>query len=345
MIAFRADGNKEIGMGHLMRCICIAENLVRGGNEVIFIVSPDSDTEIIAEHGMRIVQMKADGPLGWDLQELVETIGRHQVHVLVVDSYRTSLRDFSELRKITKVVYLDDLYTFDADTDVVINCNLDAEPESYEASNIVERKVYTGVGYFPLRQEFDGYQNKSIRREVSKVLITTGSTDPFRCAAQIIEAVPVIQYPHITFAVLLGKYYSEAYVEELKRNYSRYENLVFVQWGGNIGKLLSQSDILISSGSSTVLEALSLGVPCITFQFAENHRTECMELDARGMAPWAGIYNLDNSKEANDRLHKLFREELDYETRNQQYSVFSPCFDGNGLQRIADIINQTNASK
>lgn len=345
MIAFRADGNKDIGMGHLMRCICIAENLVQSGNEVIFIVSPDSDTQIIAQHNLRVIQMKSAGPLGWNLQELTETIGRYHVNVLIVDSYRTTRSDFAELRTHTKVIYLDDLYTFDAKVDVVINCNIDSKAEPYERSNIMDRKVYTGVDYFPLRKEFDGYKNGSIRREVSTVLITTGSTDPFHCTAQIVEALPVTRYPNVMFVILLGKYYPGAYVDKLKLYCTRYKNVIFAPWGGNIAKLISESDILISSGSSTVLEALSLGVPCITFQFAENHKTECEELDRREMAPWAGIYDSNQSKDTNRKLRELFKVELDYEIRKRQYDAFSRCFDGNGLQRIVDIINQTNAPK
>ena len=44
MIAIRADCNSEIGMGHVMRCLSVADSLKTLGEEVCFIVSKDTDT-------------------------------------------------------------------------------------------------------------------------------------------------------------------------------------------------------------------------------------------------------------------------------------------------------------
>lgn len=47
MIVFRADGNSEIGSGHVMRCLSIAEVARDLGEECIFITSSDDMTSVI----------------------------------------------------------------------------------------------------------------------------------------------------------------------------------------------------------------------------------------------------------------------------------------------------------
>lgn len=344
MIAFLVDGNSHIGMGHMMRCMCIADALVNMGKDILFILSPDSDVQSIKRGTFNVIKMPKSGNQGWDLQEALKTIRLNNVSLLVIDSYRIMLNDFTEFKKNTKVIYLDDLYTYNADVNAIINCNIDSRSEPYNAACVSGRKVFTGAGYFPLRQEFAGYKNASLRQAVKSVLITTGSTDPCKCAAQIIKTVPINDYPGILFKILLGKYYPDDYVDYLKMNCIDLGNIKFVEWGRNIAKTISESDVVISSGSSTVFESLSLNVPCITFQFAENHNAECVELDRLGMAPWAGIYGSVHDVETNDCLRNLFMKELEYEVRLEQCKVYTPVFDGGGLQRIIKIICEMEVS-
>lgn len=47
MIAIRVDGNGDIGIGHIMRCMSIAGALVENGVEVLFITCDNLAEEII----------------------------------------------------------------------------------------------------------------------------------------------------------------------------------------------------------------------------------------------------------------------------------------------------------
>lgn len=47
MIAIRVDGNGDIGIGHIMRCMSIAGALVENGVEVLFITCDKLAEEII----------------------------------------------------------------------------------------------------------------------------------------------------------------------------------------------------------------------------------------------------------------------------------------------------------
>lgn len=346
MIGFRVDGNAEIGMGHYMRSVCVAERLRDSGETILFISSEDSDTEFIEYKGFFVYKLRKWNTNGWDVLEAIEIIKKKKITTLFIDIYRINKYDFDVLRENVRTIYIDDMNFFDCNVDAVINFNLGADEECYKKYSIVSREIYTGIKYFPLRQEFREKINKEIKEKVKGVLITTGSTDPCKCALKIIRALSIENYPDINFQILVGLFYSKQYQEELFFECNSKRNVEFIFWGQNMADIISQNDMVISSGSTTVFEALSLNVPCITFQFADNHNMECKQLEEQEFAAWAGIYNnTENTCRTSDRLRFLFDTELKYEKRLKRSYRFREVFDKCGLDRIVQVINYINHKK
>ena len=50
MIAIRVNGNNEIGMGHMMRCLAINEEIVQAGLQSAFLVSEESNVEMLSKN-------------------------------------------------------------------------------------------------------------------------------------------------------------------------------------------------------------------------------------------------------------------------------------------------------
>ena len=59
MIIVRADGNKEIGTGHLMRCISIMEQS-KERSDIMFLVADQSAKEIIEKKGFLCTVLNTD---------------------------------------------------------------------------------------------------------------------------------------------------------------------------------------------------------------------------------------------------------------------------------------------
>ena len=51
MFYFRADGNEKIAMGHVMRCLTIAEALRERGEKVLFLTADESPVQFIEKRG------------------------------------------------------------------------------------------------------------------------------------------------------------------------------------------------------------------------------------------------------------------------------------------------------
>lgn len=346
MIGFRVDGNAEIGMGHYMRSACIAERLRNNGETILFISSEDSETDFVENKGFLVYKLRKWNTNGWDVIETIEIIKEKGITTLFIDIYRITEYDFEILRENVRTIYIDDLNLFNCNVDAVINFNLEADEKFYKEHSIVSREVYAGIKYFPLRQEFSEKGEKEIKNNVKSILITTGSTDPIKCALKVMQALSIDNYPDVNFQVLIGLFYSKQYQEELFLKYSGKRNVEFISWGQNMADVISQNDMVISSGSTTVFEALSLNVPCITFQFADNHNIECVQLEKQGLAAWAGIYNnTENDCRTSDRLRLLFNAELKYEERLKHSFRFRKVFDGSGIDRIVQVINYVNHKK
>ena len=60
MIYIRVDANREIGMGHMMRCLSIAEALMEKGEKVRFIVAAQDATDVLEQRGMSYTVLNTD---------------------------------------------------------------------------------------------------------------------------------------------------------------------------------------------------------------------------------------------------------------------------------------------
>ena len=196
--------------------------------------------------------------------------------------------------------------------------------------------MYLGVDYFPLRKEFCDEDNHSISYAVKSVLITTGSTDSKCVCLKILETLSD-RNDGICFDVLLGCFFEDDYVAKLRLYASQRKNVKLITWGQNMAKLYKQEDIVIAPGSTTIFEALSMNVPCLSFEFIENQHEQCLEMDKRELVPYVGnltIFGLEEER----KLLSLFKEELRYETRLKQSKRFSALCDKCGASRIANLL-------
>lgn len=337
MIGFRLDYNSFVGTGHMFRCLSIASSIIKKGGDVCFVLSNDSSPSYIIQLGIPYHIVSNSRYNNWSIEDEKEMLSLYNITTLIVDSYTVDKKMISSLHECCKLIYIDDYVRDDFDVDIIINYNIEVRPYHYSLDKN-GRKVYTGISFFPLRDSLKPLPHKIIQNKVNNVLITTGGTDPLCCIDKILGALEVNNYPSITFKIILGLFFEKNYVDCLKNKYFGYNNVEFLEWGQDMRALYEETDIVISPGSTTVYEALSFGVPCLTFEFTENQHNECIALENMGIARYIGDYNLDESQLINSQLCMLFDSELDYKTRKKQNEFFSMLFDGNGSDRVADII-------
>lgn len=196
MIVIRADANSKIGMGHVMRCLSVAEALLKLGEEVLFVTADDAPVPLLTGKGIpyRILHtdyadMEAELPeLLCILQELTQqaelpeavmpqmSLQRKDIAILV-DSYFVTEAYLSTLKERLTTIYMDDIYAFSYPVDMLINYNIYGEEMGYEKdAAFADTKLLLGTKYVPLREEFSQAAGYVSLKDVSQ----TAGYEPLR---------------------------------------------------------------------------------------------------------------------------------------------------------------------
>jgi len=269
MLYIRADGNPEIGTGHLMRCLSIADAVKKRGGTATFIIADELVEAMLSERGYSVVCLYSEwNNLETEIEKMVSLIETHSVDRLLIDSYFVTPEYLQRLRELTYVIYIDDLDAFHYPCDMLINYNCYADKFDYPA-RYPGPSLLLGCQYAPLREEFSDLPIRVPAKDVKSVLVTTGGIDPFRAAEKIVRnAKTSLDLKHLIFHVVAGRFNPN--IEELTRLESEFDG-VFLHWNiQKISQLMLDCDIAVSAGGSTLYELCACGTPTVTFALADN---------------------------------------------------------------------------
>lgn len=190
MFYFRVDANKHIATGHVMRCLSIAQELKRRGEDCTFITADTESFKLINSWDFNTISLNSSwDKLELEIDTLHQIIKTRNIKRLFVDSYYATDFYLAELSKFTNIIYLDDLGLITNPVHTIINYNNYADTLGYkkrfEKNNV---KLLLGSQYVPLRQEFQKVESV-FKKEVKNILITTGGGDIYNVAGSIISQI------------------------------------------------------------------------------------------------------------------------------------------------------------
>ena len=190
-IFIRADANTDLGMGHVMRCLSIADAIRNAGLKVIFIIADeDIAYSIIKDRGYNVIALhtdyrKTESELAYWPFDMISSDD-----CVIVDSYFVTLNYLNVLRKKIRLVYIDDMAAFPYPCDVLINYNNYASLQTYKnlynSQSLPE--LLLGVSYAPLRKMFRNVPRKIQPEKVENILISTGGADFLHLALKFIKS-------------------------------------------------------------------------------------------------------------------------------------------------------------
>lgn len=167
MIGIRADANKIIASGHVMRCITVAKQIIALGEEVTFFVADEESKALFDDFSKDLSGVEAV-VLGsnWqdmesELVRLREEIAGRNIDTLLVDSYKVTVNYFTELSRVCRTAYMDDLGKEAYPVDILINYSgfydvlgYDKLYEGVCGFSGEKTKLLLGLMYAPLREQF-----------------------------------------------------------------------------------------------------------------------------------------------------------------------------------------------
>ncbi len=338
MFYIRADANEKIATGHIMRCMSIAEELKKRNIPTTFIIADEFSKELIHSRGFETICLNTKWDnLEYELDILKELIIEKNIYSLLIDSYYITSHYVEELRKVTKVIYLDDLGIIDYPVDMLINYNIYGDTIDYSKLVGSSAKLVLGAKYAPLRDEFQNIET-SFKNKVNSVLISTGGTDTYNIAGQLLtEITKSNKYKNIHFHVISGKMNRNLYklleIEANNDNISIHQNVV------RMSEIMLKCDIAISACGSTMYELCRCGLPIITFSFADNQILGVKGFQDKGLAINCGDYREGNNLLISRILTGLDTLIENYNLREKIYIKETSLIDGKGVCRLVDKIS------
>ncbi len=338
MFYIRADGNSAIGMGHVMRCLSIAEAAYRGKNiKPVFIIADRDCEAMISDRGFESIVLNTDyRDMESEILKLSEILNKDDI--ILVDSYQVTVKFYKELGRICKTACLEDMGE-PYPVDVLINYNIygpllkDKYENNHDRENLPQ-EVYLGLEYMPLRELFRTGLEYDLKDKVNNVMFTTGGSDPLYVSGAILNRITSI--PNITIHVLSGPFNKNA--DRLKAEYGRFENVIIHENIKDIKALMKKCDVVITATGVTIYEVSALGVPMICFYFAENQRQGAEEIERLTDIVNAGCFADDCVGTAEKIYKTLLRCIDDYDYRMTIHNQEKRLIDGNGAFRLVDKI-------
>lgn len=315
-IVLRADASLEIGTGHIMRCLTLA-NALRGrgyechficrehpGNLIEFIraeghhayplacspttaSSSSTDEQAALAHAVWLGASQLEDAAA--CQQILEEI---KPQWLVVDHYALdSCWESAVLsglpHSMPRLLVIDDLADREHIADLLLDQNLGRQVEDYNGLVPEHCQVLAGPRYALLRPEFAEWRDASLARrareqQLKQVLINLGGVDKDNVTGRILEALKRCDLPSdISISIVMGA--SAPWLEQVKAKAAELpwptEVVVNVN---DMARRMAEADLAIGAAGSTSWERCCLGLPTLMLVLAENQRDIALQLARSG---------------------------------------------------------------
>ena len=353
MILFRADGNAQIGSGHIMRCLSIADAFKRKDIDCKFVLADKSFQSFIEDRGYSVHVLRTgyrNMDSEWDC--LQKAIATYCPELVIVDSYFVTKSYLQRLKEKVRLVYIDDLAAFSYPVDVLVNYNAFGPELDYKKIYNDEKvscpQLLLGVTYAPLREMFRNVPKREQKEIVENVLISTGGSDPLHLALTMAVAVAE-QGSAFNYHFLVGAM-NEDY-EQIKAVAANNQNIHVHHNVKDMKSLISSCDLVVSAAGSTMYEICACGVPLITYAMADNQIPGTEAFEKLGLAVSCGdlrektsyissAVNIDSgSVKLVDNVAVLILDEVerlanDFMLRKKMAVKMQQLIDGKGADRL-----------
>lgn len=333
-VFFRCDASPTLGLGHLMRCIALAQGFSRVGAQACFIVRGEGTmaSSILRRYGFPCLPLQGEITRRRDFQETLRLVNLgHRLPgpaVIVTDSYRIDLPYQVALRRSGLfVVSIEDRTRRRFAANVMVN------PLIGKGQGKNHPPLLCGPPYALLREEFLQRPKppRAIRRQPRLILVTLGGGATWAQGRRIVRAIARLESPPQTVVVLGGAAHGNGHRGSVEdRVVGGYRCQVQVKVQG-MARLVRRADIGISGGGVSCLEMVAMGLPTIAVVMADNQVQAVEVLAGAGVAVSAGPFGQLREKDLADLLAGLM---ADVARRRAMSTRGQALIDARGADRV-----------
>lgn len=348
VIGIRVDANKVIAMGHVMRCITIARQLMRKGCRVLFLTADEWARDTISQAGMD--QLCLHTRWDWmeeELPRLREILSIAGIKILLVDSYQATKAYFDGLKDLVRIVRIDDCFELVCPADILINYNAYHVRFPYEETYTDGTRLLLGTDYVPLREEFAREDSAKAAGEEEKnekefsVLLASGGGDTQDALMGLLQKVVEEEaFEKVTFYVVIGELHPRG--EEIELFSMEYEQprIKVYRPCRDVAGLMAKCHAAVSAAGTMLFELSAMGVPTVFFETADNQRYDRDFFGEEGRMLYAGDIRKDREACLAAICENLKKLMADSTLRRRMREALLTVTDGHGAERIAEEIGK-----
>lgn len=281
-LLIRADASTQIGTGHVMRCLALAQACLAEGGQAHFLMGSEGANlaQRILNEGAQVSYLSAQGGSEADAQQAIALANSWQADWVVVDGYHFGAEYQKWLKDAGLYVLAIDDYGHASHywADVVLNQNITADEALYPSREAYTR-LLLGTRYALLRKEFWPWRDwqRQIPPVATKVLVTLGGSDPDNVTLLVIQALQKAQIEGLEAVVVVGA--SNPHYEHLEQAVNGTETSITLKQNvTNMPELMAWTELAITAGGSTCWETALMGLPSLVIVVAANQRESALKL-------------------------------------------------------------------
>jgi len=354
-IVIRVDAGMQIGTGHIMRCLTLAEELHRRNVHVQFIcrAHPGHLGNMVSSKGFSITLLPApiqsvetlqknDIYAEWlgvsqkeDAMQTIAALTPRKIDWLIVDHYGLDHEWETILRPYThKIMIIDDIANRKHVCDLLLDQNFSQKlEERYSGLIPLHCNLLLGPRYALLKPEYAEYRKIQTPRngKIDKILIFMGGSDNVNLTGKVLELLSIPELIHIEVDVVLGE--NNPHRNEILQQAKNRPNTIVYNARPHLADLMAQADLAIGAGGVTTWERMCLGVPTLVISIADNQKPACQALSDAGfinyVCDWKDIGHIN--------IKEYILSLLEMEDILRFQSVVSQTLvDGRGAVRVTE---------
>lgn len=315
------EGGKNIGLGHISRCMSLYAEVTKREILTDFIINGD----VSSVDFLRGITFKNENWLQGEFLHNYITADDY----IIIDSYKAEKAVYDSIVKLSnQAMFIDDIGRLDYPEGIIVNPSLDSSSIDY--SNSPNNILLSGPDYVIVRPPFVGIKRKTALNGLKRILITMGGTDVRELTPLLINNV-CKKLEDIEFDIVIGSKETADFYEQYLgfKNVAIHYNIDATE----MFNLMINCDLAITAAGQTIYELLATQTPFIPIQIIENQENNIRSLLKYN--PNQIVLKHDD----NNLVERIF-DALDiYDAsgyRQEQNKAYEGLIDGYGAKRIID---------
>ena len=322
---FRLDADSQIGTGHLMRCLAIADALRAQGGRCAFACRPLPPTLRPKLQAYPLRELDDDGAF-WPL--LTALMPRW----VIVDHYGLDAEFEGRVRRHgSKLLVLDDLADRRHDADLLLDQGPLRTAADYQPLLTQPCRLLLGADYALLRAEFVA-RRKPAATPFRRGFISFGGADPVHACLHTLQALTATAWwSRCAWTLVAGAANPDwpllqQWVEE------HPARVTLLRHSDEVARLLAERDFAIGAAGGMMWERCCIGIPTLSVPIADNQQFNDQVIAHFDLGERLTLTSLSQPAEINDALRNLQQGAEHYRKQGQQ------LVDGKGLSRLVNIL-------